>query len=513
MFSETARKHTRYPDGRAKNGENSPSATPRSSNRLALLLLLAIARRAAGQEPPAAPAGGAPPGREQNLARVQQATDERAAREKDNPDVLVRRGLVADRRSKRVEILAEACTVGAADPVEFFLIGEKSGHGYEALAVSFASPADVYEGLCFIGMKPGVAVDPASVRFWPRGERVIVTFEADGAGAAPVRAERFILDRRTGKALPETGLVFTGSARRAAPGEPGRTVLDAEACEPHSIASAYNEPGTLLDVPCRAAQGEVYNQQKPDAELRFPPGRLLRVALESERKSGPPRVMELVLAARPAAGAAGSRIEDVVFDLREDAGAGPGSGLALTGVLERLTAACASGRDPFLTLDFDPALAVGAVRAVCSVIGSIEGESGVRVEPPKAGQLYYRAFLPNEAHRDRVKRMAQPWELRLAPGPDGTVAGVLSDIDEQWAANGSNPMIAATDVPVPTPEALRKALDERGPGLPVILVFCPPQLAYAELLRFLAPVLGTHPTIHVFVEGMPPLPSAIGVSP
>ena len=58
---------------------------------------------------------------------------------------------------------------------EFFIIGEQSGHGYEAVAVSFASAADIVDGLVFIGMERGRPVDFEKLCLWPKGERVKVS--------------------------------------------------------------------------------------------------------------------------------------------------------------------------------------------------------------------------------------------------------------------------------------------------------------------------------------------------
>ena len=62
------------------------------------------------------------------------------------------------------------------------------------------------------------------------------------------------------------------------------------------------------------------------------------------------------------------------------------------------------------------------------------------------------------------------------------------------------PDLKVTDYEVQTPEALKQNLTEHGPGLPVILVKAQPSLTHEQLMRFLAPALVTHPTIHVFLS-------------
>ena len=121
------------------------------------------------------------------------------------------------------------------------------------------------------------------------------------------------------------------------------------------------------------------------------------------------------------------------------------------------------------------------------------------MEPPATGRLYYMAFLPNEKFRDRDSRLAQPWELHFARA-DGRSRATLTQIEEVWKEDKIRPELRPHHVPVASPEVLRKEIDARGPGLPVILVFAPPDLAYEELLRFVSPMLSTHGAIHVFQE-------------
>ena len=58
----------------------------------------------------------------------------------------------------------------------------------------------------------------------------------------------------------------------------------------------------------------------------------------------------------------------------------------------------------------------------------------------------------------------------------------------------------AVDQDITGPESLRKLLDEKGPGLPVIFVFTPPTLTYGQLMAYLKPVLPTHGIVYVYVN-------------
>jgi hypothetical protein len=225
-----------------------------------VLALAAVPLFGCAQEEPAAPTP-----RQKNKAVVQKAYEENLKRSKDNPDVMVRPGLAADRKEKRVHLLAEATGFPTYDAIEFFLISEESGRDYEALAVSFAKPSDVHEALVFVGSRPGCPVNPSKLRLWPKGERVNVTFEWDAAastnakaGRVRARAEELILDKRTHKPLPLTGLVFAGSFVDESPGQPGKRGYVADFSDPNSIASDFNEFSTVLDVPRQAEKSSVY---------------------------------------------------------------------------------------------------------------------------------------------------------------------------------------------------------------------------------------------------------------
>lgn len=439
--------------------------------------------------------------REENLQRVERTYLERLDRLKHNPDMLVRRGLLADRRAKRVVLQAEATALARNDPVEFFLVGEQSGHDYEALAVCFAAPGAVHEALVFIGMTPGRPVDASGLRFWPKGERVRVSFAPrTGNGRDdPLPVERFVLDDRTGTPLPEAGLVFVGSRRVEAFGEPGRMVYAADAHDPHAVATTYNDSSTVLDVPRNAPQGAVYDRHRPNPEMRPARAQFMDVILEPEHVDGTRRVIDLALSVTAAPGTRGACLAELRLGLT-GAGQKPIDAGGVNDVLAAFAHLNEQGRDPFVVPRFDPGLALSGIRELCTLLGSIDNEKGIRIEPPPAGQLYYRAFVPNEAYRDREARNSHPWELRLARR-EGGVRATLTSIKETWPDDRLKPDLTVTETDLPTPQALPRELARPEKGLPVILVFAEGAMTYAEVLRYLTPdVLQTHGTVHVFVE-------------
>ena len=438
--------------------------------------------------------------RERNRAVVLEAHRQDTERYRGNTNMFLRPGLVADRAARRVDIHVEMAGIRKGDPVEFCLIAEQSAHDYEALAVSFASPTDVRAAIEFIGLTPGRPVDYDALQFWPRGERCVVSLlGACGSNTPPVRLEQLMWDDSSGHPLPAAGYVFTGSTYVAVPGQPGQTDLATEVNGPHALIANYNEPGALFDVPRRASQGEVYETQLANPAFIRPRGQMARMRFEPEYPPGRVRVLDLVLHVSPAKGTPGTTLANLAFRI-ETAGAAADTGpLDINATLKHFTEQVVAGRDPFVTLDLDDGVTLGALQALAGIVNSIESERGIRVEPPQPGQLYYKAFMPNPAFRDRTMRLAQPWELRLVRQA-GAVTGTLTHLEETWPDGADKPDLHVTDIPVPTPAALRQALDEKGPGLPVILVFAPAGLTHAELMAYLAPALPTHPTIHVYVD-------------
>jgi hypothetical protein len=130
-------------------------------------------------------------------------------------------------------------------------------------------------------MKPGRPVNYNENRYWPRGERVLMSVEwtpmiNDDIDRVKnpnkkVRAEELIIDTRTKKTLPLSGLVYTGSYVIKAE-EGGKEMFAADVSDSRSIASDYNERSTVLDVPYQWPQGQVYGALKPNPEHKSCPG-------------------------------------------------------------------------------------------------------------------------------------------------------------------------------------------------------------------------------------------------
>ena len=458
----------------------------------ALLLLALTAGLAAGQSV-------VPPVAATNLQRLAAWDAANAAACRRAPEhVLQRRAVLADKRSGTVTLLAESCGLAAQAIVEFGLVGETSDRTYEALFRTYARALDIGDALEFIGMPRGRNVSSKAQRYWPTGERVhIQVRDLDGTNPPPRNIEDYILDKKTGGVLPRAGFVYCGSPRVPNPAGAGDVCL-ADLDAPVSFLSLYNEPQTLLDVPRIAHQGDVYENYTANPATRLPEARQVLLVLSPEpRPGGRPRMRPLTLTVARAAGPGGA-----AFELAE-----PGREAvrfdSFGDLLKRLMALVDEACDPMVALRFDDALPLDRVREVCKVIQRIEGENGIRVEPPPEGQLYYKAFLPDDNWRERAKRLSQPWELHVGqPKADGAAPPLrLVKTLEDWSDPDSiEPRLTPVEHPLATFDDLRAVIEREGRGLPVLLVFAPGEAPIGLFLQGVRRMLDTHPTVYVFAE-------------
>jgi len=401
---------------------------------------------------------------------------------------LVRPGLIADRTGRTVRVSAESIALRKGDPVEFQLITAGSGKDYESQAVAFASGADIHQALEFIGLHAGQCADPAILRFWPKGDRVRMTMHCSGGD---IRAEQLVLDTRTGKALPETGFVFTGSERVAAVAPGTGTVYAADAFSPGSIAALYNDPATVLDVPRKASQHEVYTYQVPNPAHPLPPNELIEIVLEPYYRDSLPHQFDYSLVVTP-----GDHLE-ATFSLVNAAGQTVNTNRTLDSLLATLGQLTSPDRDIFVVFRPDDTLPLKLLPSLAQLLSSLDTERGIRLEAPPEGHPYFKAFLPNQAHRRREDRPAAAAELYLSTH-GGTTTGELVFVETEWKGEDSTPSFHETRLQVPTPAGLSTALaaKEEPPG--VMLIFAPDTLTYGALRAFAAPLLKRHMILYVF---------------
>lgn len=359
------------------------------------------------------------------LQQVAKTAEERQALYQGKDDMFVRPGVLANRQERWVEVTAFATGFSAPSPIEFFVVGQ-GGKGYEALSVSPAKPSDIAAALQFIGMAPGQPVDFQALHFWPRGERVTLTYlwtDPKTQAEQSVRAEDLLLDDRTQKPLPPTGLAFVGSRWIPAPeaGQPAQF----QANMGGEIASDFNEPYAVLDLPYRAVQEKVYGHLSANPAHPLTQGQALRLRLAPMLPAGETRVRDLVLTVSAPTPATAQGAADLRFTLTV---AGQEAPLLTAGdfpaLLEQWSKLVQAGKDLFLTLKIDPQTPVVALGEFARLIDAAADKNIIR-PAPSAGQLYYQAFITKPQWLDREARIAQPLELTVAATAAGDVSGDL----------------------------------------------------------------------------------------
>ena len=463
-----------------------------------------------------------PVGHEQNQQLAASAYQVNLKKYVGDTNIMVLPGLVADKKKQRIEVMVESTGLDPKSHCEFTIVGEQSEHAYETLLIAFAQPSAVYQALQFIGKLPGEPADPEALRFWARGECFELGLVKDGE--PPIRLEKLVLDRRTGKTLPETGFRFTGSTKVADPKHRGKKTLAADVYQPMAIVSLFNTPGSVLEVPYVASKEDVYQNTTANPEHPFPSGALLTLVLEPVKKEAAKGVKDLSLTV-----AAGNRtatnvltglerIKALAFQLK-DGTTVLNEQPAISAVMQVLGALDRKKVEYYLTVSFEDKVELGAAQALAPLLAIMDSERGIRIEPPPPGQLYYRAFTPDRDLLDRDARMFHPWELALSDQA-GEISGRLLRINSVYTNGSSQAKLEMTEQKISSPLALRKALDAEAaapakPGQasrpPVIMVFAPATLKYGQLIKFLELVLPAHKTIHVYLDE--PLPPFTGQNP
>ena len=430
-----------------------------------------------------------------------------AAHSKD-PDKLVLLGLLADRQTRRVDVLVECTGLTANEPVEFLLIDQGGSHGYEAMLWSMARPSDVDRALEFIGLRRGASVNPAVPRIWSDGDRVQLTVLPPDGKRFPI--EQLILDIQTEKTLPEEGFVFAGSV--SVPSADGKepAAYAADVYDPRSLASIYNEATSVLDVPRRVDKGESYGRQVVNPDRVFAGGTLLTVVMTPARIPGAPDALSLRLHLEAAPKSTGvvCRLIDRDNKLMLESA-------DLMAVLEKIVPTAPGAPVPYLDLSFGENLLLPHAQKAAALLAALEPLGVVRVRPPPRDHLYHRAFAPDPEWRDPVGRPSQPWELHLVR-EKGAVSSTLVRHDPGDEPDPAAPTFTRHAVPLAGPDELRtklhaeteKRLRAGAPLIPgVLFVFAAPEITYGEMMSFVRPVQGTHGTIYVFLDE-PPRPAA-----
>lgn len=449
-----------------------------------LALSLMIASVAVAQEEPSPVDQGS---YQAAKAATQKLIAEKKKQFANDPDKLVLDSLVADRKAKRVDLYGCATSLAETDPIEFFITPVSSGKDYESLVVVWAQPSEVHKALEFIGLKPGRPINFMTNHHWPRGPRVVVKVEGKGE---PVRIEEMAIDTESKKPLPLTGMVFTGSFTHT--DENGQKHYAADMVDSKAIAPNYNDPVAVLDVPRRLAQAEVYGFQRPNPDHAMKVGTPVTVILEPATEDEAVALRDLKI-----------DIDSKDGDLRYTITEGDAPLTRATSLAELLAgfAKLADGKsDLFTNATVGPDVPVHELRKIYALLMSIEQDRGLKLDPPANGELFHRAFFPQESWRTREGRLGEPWELFLTRD-NGKIAAKLERNVEIFEPQQRTEL---QKFETPTPEAFVKTVNDNvSQWSQVIFVYPPKDITYGELMTWVRPVLATYPRVFVF----PPEPA------
>jgi len=414
----------------------------------------------------------------------------------NNADVLVLPGLVANRKEKCVEVLAESTKIAANDAGEYLLVGQHSSHGYEALFWSFAEPSDIHKALEFIGLRCGTPRDPRQHRLWAKGEKVVV-YVGNEEGAP--RIEELIYDTETEQPLPSDGLIFSGSMEIPNPtGGVGRVYL-ADAYDPRSIIPAYNEPASVLDVPWQATKGQYYESHVMNPDYPLKANKMHTLVFEPLDKEGRPTLRDLTLDVN-------GKLEFVLKETGSDKVLNTNA--TYEAVLDACKAIIQNRQEPYVTVRFDDSLSLGKIQVIAAALMLVDRPGALRIEAGPQDRLYYRAFLPNPEWRNPEDRFNQAWELHVAETEKGLESKMVFH-DAEWEGDSMERKLTRREYKAPSAKDIRKILDDdrakresesRRQAPPVLLVFVSGDVRYGDLLKHMAPALTTHNIVHLFLD-------------
>jgi hypothetical protein len=279
---------------------------------------------------------------------------------------------------------------------------------------------------------------------------------------------------------------------------PGKKIVTASHYDPFSIISDYNESVSVMDIVLRSSKGDAYGDNTVNSKFRQKKGALLRLDMQPEYIDGRKRVVNLLVNSLPGEAGATSVVVNVSFKVKNLDNGTVDSYLSLDKFFKALRKIIDGGQDPFLTLRFSEELNLSECRKLAAFFGGIESDKGVRIEPPLKGDLFFKAFVPDDRMRKRENRYIQPLELHLRK-LNGKLDGTVVKIDESWGA-GNEPILKPKLMPVALHGGLKQAVKDSGVKLRILLIFAEGDIKLGELLDYIKPIRATHDLIHIYIE-------------
>ena len=343
--------------------------------------------------------------------------------------------VVADKAAGKVVFLAEATGLGKGDTAEFVVCGPLSDRAYETMFMSLAKPEDIAAAVESLGVPRGVPTDSDLARFWPQGERIKVAVRPVGGSEMPL-SDIISDERKADDDVLARGVVYTGGSHA----EDGSLVAATNI--PCAVFATYNHAPSALQFSFTLDQSSAYGRFQ--VARVFKAGDLVEFSLA---RTGPERVREMVCEVSPS----GCKVKD-------GKGAELKSG-TFSEAAEFIRAESEKGADVFMRLSFTPDTTVTYARACAGLFAGFDGKVA-KLAGFENGQYYAKAFLPNEAWRNRKQRIAQPFEIY----PAGKGAGKFVFVEEYWdkKSESIDPELRPHEHEYKNKEELRKLVSETG---------------------------------------------------
>lgn len=370
---------------------------------------------------------------------------------------------------RTVFALTELCGLGEGYEVEFLLLGNLSDRAYEGLAIAWDAPSVIGKAVAALGVPKGVAASVQRGLGMAQGERFTVEVKRLGKDEAFRPLADFVNDQCS---TPAQNLFARGFPYVGADGHDDEM--------PASVIAAYAEPDSLFGLPYPAPKGAVYGlfTAKTNEEAGTP----TIVALRWQRlPDGQARVLK-------------HRVDVTTATLTNP-----------DPLLAELKKVCEDPRDVFLDVRLAPTLPLAKIVPFARLLVALEAEGGFTIDAPAKGQVSLRAFLPNDAWRDRKARVFQPWEVEIAPPPKPgeTPVVTLCQILEDWTVDGPDPALTRKCYPDMTAKTIAETLkrvDVSAGRVYVVFFYAAPGVTVGDLAPFAEALSGPCPTQWVFLE-------------
>lgn len=274
----------------------------------------------------------------------------------------------------------------------------------------------------------------------------------------------------------------------------------ADARDPGSILSIYNEPETLMDRADAAPKGAVYGTLFPHPDYLIPEGTVLTVTVSRISMDAEFQPFDVYVSIEPR-----NAKEDypVTLSIQD-----PSEGRVMdccssqddvSGALVDLSA-----RYPelFIHPDPSPEVTLSLYREILADLQLASGQAGAVLSPPQGRDLFYKSLLPPPRFRERGERPSQPWEVHIEIGESESEPFslrlerlVMTDRDPQ-----GQPLYEEVVLDPVDPKSLSDSLELEAYDFPVLLVYAPPAMNYGDLLNLLEPVRDRFDTYYIFLN-------------